>query len=511
MIQWKNKQYKVHEGKRGGKYIISNRKKIYLKKGGETDDITHYISVIENVDDHYEVLISNPRNDIRPGTLNFYNERSKSSNLFNIYFPSFEYDNIDDSIQQKLSQMITNISYNSSNPQPLFVDTMNVPSDATVIVIGDVHGEQESLKNVFTHWYTSGFITNDGKLRQDIYVVSTGDLVDYHKYSVNVLYAMVKLRELNKDKVMLLTGNHEGSTDITGKDEFKTELQEYIRDNKLKVELNEFHRLLTTIGPAMLRLKYENDNAYFYMMHGMYPVTLKNKYPQNISIDFDIDNNPHNEISIEKFNIWSSTNTDQTQQNMIMPPNNNDCYPNFWTAVQWNDLSSNQFTKSGNRGFNYTVSLGTRLLAYIMEKEKIKAFIRGHQDQCQTQMGLMEGTDGYDCRNSVAVKGTRDDNWGNSLENSNYIKRVFSCNEKRNVNKIDGWCHAENVSPITGLPTSHDDIKKRLFTSSMAHIKSGTQARMGAYIIISPNPTGQQGGNSEPIKPIRGIKLSCNL
>ena len=73
------------------------------------------------------------------------------------------------------------------------------------IVVGDVHGDIESLAYILEH---SGFLAKDSLM------IFLGDYGDRGAYSAEVYYTVMKLKLAFPERVILLRGNHEGPEDL---------------------------------------------------------------------------------------------------------------------------------------------------------------------------------------------------------------------------------------------------------------------------------------------------------
>ena len=79
-----------------------------------------------------------------------------------------------------------------------------------IIVVGDIHGDLESLMHVLQN---SGFTE---KTRRDIdsLLIFLGDYGDRGSHSPEVYYVVLKLKKMFPQKVVLMRGNHEGPNDL---------------------------------------------------------------------------------------------------------------------------------------------------------------------------------------------------------------------------------------------------------------------------------------------------------
>jgi len=81
---------------------------------------------------------------------------------------------------------------------------VKVSSSCEAIIVGDIHGDLESLRNILSREGIPKSLRDDDKL-----LVFLGDYVDRGKYSLEVLYLLFSLKLTFPDKVLLLRGNHE--------------------------------------------------------------------------------------------------------------------------------------------------------------------------------------------------------------------------------------------------------------------------------------------------------------
>jgi len=84
-----------------------------------------------------------------------------------------------------------------------------LPLRGEAVVIGDLHGDLESLETILRK---SSFL---GTFREYLpYLIFLGDYVDRGEESVELLYLVLRLKTLFNKRVILLRGNHEGPSDI---------------------------------------------------------------------------------------------------------------------------------------------------------------------------------------------------------------------------------------------------------------------------------------------------------
>lgn len=87
---------------------------------------------------------------------------------------------------------------------------VQVPPKGEAIVIGDIHGDLESLKFILSD---SSFLER-ALSGHNIYLVFLGDYGDRGAYSPEVYYVVLTLKKIFPSRVILLQGNHEGPEDL---------------------------------------------------------------------------------------------------------------------------------------------------------------------------------------------------------------------------------------------------------------------------------------------------------
>lgn len=80
-----------------------------------------------------------------------------------------------------------------------------VPIGSEVALVGDIHGSAHSLLKIIKNYVDDNFKI----IKDNFYIVFTGDYVDRGMYGVEVWYTLLRLKLANWDKVFVLRGNHE--------------------------------------------------------------------------------------------------------------------------------------------------------------------------------------------------------------------------------------------------------------------------------------------------------------
>ncbi len=87
---------------------------------------------------------------------------------------------------------------------------IEAPPVGEAIVVGDLHGDLESL----THILEDSNFLGEMKGGRDVLLIFLGDYGDRGSSSPEVYYVVLKLKELFPDHVVLMRGNHEGPYDL---------------------------------------------------------------------------------------------------------------------------------------------------------------------------------------------------------------------------------------------------------------------------------------------------------
>ncbi len=87
---------------------------------------------------------------------------------------------------------------------------VNVPPAGEAIIVGDIHGDLESLAHILKR---SSFVEKARK-DENLLLVFLGDYGDRGIYSPEVYYVVLKLKEMFFQNVVLMRGNHEGPNDL---------------------------------------------------------------------------------------------------------------------------------------------------------------------------------------------------------------------------------------------------------------------------------------------------------
>jgi hypothetical protein len=429
------------KGKAKTKYIKKNKEYVLLskcvKRGGNNNGLFFNYSGLTL---HYKPKsyseITNKNNPVYENNISVFENPMPNidSSIRTKLFNSLEFCS-DEKTKEYINNKILN-ELKFAN-EKISVVRWDIADTSMVLIIGDIHGDAIALENIFNSWYNNGFMTKDFKLHENIYVISTGDLIDYGTKNLNVLCAMLRLRKENEGRVMLLCGNHETSQMISGRITVAKEYSGSYNNEeitKISKTLSEIH----LIGPDMLALHFGNEVEGTYFMHGMYPI-LYDKNTETYSYY------PKDEDIKEKILTY---------------------------LIQWNDVTYDGTTKPSQRGDNISpVHLGSKPIAHVMNEYKIKGFIRGHQDNCGTHIYPYK----MSCENTYVIKNAKT----NRACRNDTMKDAF------------GWCSGDIIKyqwthiPITeNLVSMNIALEERVLTTSTANEKSNT-APIGSYLLLT--------------------------
>jgi protein phosphatase len=160
---------------------------------------------------------------------------------------------------------------------PITGRLVNLPLKGEAIVVGDLHGDLNSLEEILSE---TDFIEESSSATQT-HLVFLGDYGDRGPFSPEVYYIVLSLKTMFPDNVILLQGNHEGPEDLLASPhDLPYHLQRKFGANWQIVykELSIlFRRFYTAVlvensfimlhGGVPSRAKTLNDIAYAYQKH----------------------------------------------------------------------------------------------------------------------------------------------------------------------------------------------------------------------------------------------------
>ncbi len=123
-----------------------------------------------------------------------------------------------------------------------------------LIVLGDIHGDAESLLSILAHSRVLGRIANG----EDLYLLALGDYINKGPHSLEALYVLSRLMSdpVNQGRIILLRGNHEDRHG-GGKAKEETRLRK-----KFYTSIQE-HQLSKSSEPGSVHRAVEECAQYF--------------------------------------------------------------------------------------------------------------------------------------------------------------------------------------------------------------------------------------------------------
>lgn len=244
-----------------------------------------------------------------------------------------------------------------------FVQKLIVPPGSKIGFIGDLHGSIHSLLRNLCQLIALGYLDNNLVIKNNFYLIFTGDFADSGRYGVEVFYTILRLKLANWNRVLITRGNHETST-ATKKGGFFYELQSKYPHYADQLFQHFCH--LYELMPCALYLS--SGNGTVQCCHGGietgYNPTLLMKH-KNCSYQ-----------AIDKQITVACVHGELTKKN------------NF-AGLVWSDFVQDYSSKPELAGIQTPIFHFIRKKGYIgsvqatykyLEERKLNAIFRGHQD-----------------------------------------------------------------------------------------------------------------------------------
>lgn len=98
----------------------------------------------------------------------------------------------------------------SSSARETLVQSLIVPANSELFVLGDLHGSMHSLVRTLQQLKNDGYINDNLTITKDnFYIILLGDFTDRGIYATEVIYLALSLLIQNPEKVIILRGNHD--------------------------------------------------------------------------------------------------------------------------------------------------------------------------------------------------------------------------------------------------------------------------------------------------------------
>lgn len=102
--------------------------------------------------------------------------------------------------------------YFNLNSFRAYVEKIVIPNDAIIAIHGDLHGDVISLNNFIKDLVHRGYLEKDNPFKikdENFYILFLGDFVDRGWYGAEVIYTVLRLKNENPNRVLMVRGNHE--------------------------------------------------------------------------------------------------------------------------------------------------------------------------------------------------------------------------------------------------------------------------------------------------------------
>lgn len=224
-----------------------------------------------------------------------------------------------------------------------------------VFVIGDVHGSLHSLCEIFTHMNEEGAFYVNGRLKDDVHVVFTGDIMDRSPYTLECAYLVLRLFVENPQNVTLTLGNHEKAAYLWESTDGSRREMKHEYPESFDRLLREFKGTFKYF-PRSFIAKTKLGTIQFN--HGTFQSTADNPYFKSF-VEFK-----------------------GTEDTFLISESEED-------PLVWEDLTTTMDEKSPSLGKRS--SKNAEELASYLTKYGIRMLIRGHQDRANLSLVYKDG------------------------------------------------------------------------------------------------------------------------
>ena len=263
-----------------------------------------------------------------------------------------------------------------------YATVLKIDDSSQVCFIGDLHGSLHSLLRNLWRLVSLGYLNDQFKIiKKDFFMVFTGDYVDRGRYSIEVLYTLLRLKCANWEHVHLVRGNHDGPKNMNS---FGTlnEIDELTKKYKInRTKLNMLSQLYNTMPLAVYIIVNEKIIKAVHGGFGPYE-----HY-------FNVRNLIQNSVKTKNENSESSFQISYFYIPIIKEKNDptSDPTESLATGYQWGDF--NMYKKS-NKNEDFTnmpineliTKRGGRVwgirknaMLEVLDRAGISLVMRGHQ------------------------------------------------------------------------------------------------------------------------------------
>ena len=121
----------------------------------------------------------------------------------------FDDDTMMECVQEFLKNVDSKVVVQTATEDKNIVLNKTFKEEDTILIVGDLHSGLHALVKILQDWISKGYMTTDGTLAANHYVVFLGDLIDRGYFSTEILFLVFSLSNANPNRVFVLNGNHE--------------------------------------------------------------------------------------------------------------------------------------------------------------------------------------------------------------------------------------------------------------------------------------------------------------
>lgn len=269
-------------------------------------------------------------------------------------------------------QNYINLLYNHDEKQKTYIKFLNPQKTDKYIIFGDYHGSFSTFVRNLLRFRKMNIIDENGKIKDDYYLIFLGDIVDRGIYSYEILIILYLLLINNPNNIVINRGNHEEmvvNSKISTNMYFKTNIDNNVKlfigtffdellgkfqkvENMLEI-YTEIYNVMILQSSAII-CSNPNTREFIYMCHGCLPHDKNNANKLNGEIK--------EKIKLRK-NFFINASVGY--------------------STRWNDFYGKEETIRSSRTYSYDNPLIKKIGKKVLEDANsvgIKFVIRGHED-----------------------------------------------------------------------------------------------------------------------------------
>lgn len=261
-----------------------------------------------------------------------------------------------------------------------YIQKVLIPQGSRIIFFGDLHGSMQALVRILCKLIALGYLDKNLHLKENIYLVFLGDLVDYGHNGIDTLCTALYLRTTNPNQVLLCRGNHEDKklNEDQSRNHFAEEVSRRYPNSRNKI-LNQVYDFYEYLPSAIfLGIADEPITGFIQCCHGGLSQEATNEVKQLLAIKDNATASPFYATLPEEafFSIGGNCAT-------------NFNWADFTGSTDAPDVGLS--SRDGKSGFFKVFSMNGA--QKIMGQLNIQALFRGHQDQFDCCKFLTRGID----------------------------------------------------------------------------------------------------------------------